>query len=49
MESRSRAGYVQWQAKAESYQRREERDAAYKLLKTWLRWVQRVAKAAKKK
>ncbi|MCB0170037.1 MAG: hypothetical protein KDJ97_05750 [Anaerolineae bacterium] len=48
VESLARADHIQEQAKAESSQRRAERDAAYKPLKTWLRCVQRVAKVAKK-
>ncbi|MCB9079695.1 MAG: hypothetical protein H6631_18980 [Anaerolineaceae bacterium] len=48
VEALARADHVQEQAKAESTQRREERDAAYMPLKTWLRCAQRVAKLAKK-
>ena len=48
VESLARADYVQEQAKEASTQRRSERDAAYKLLRTWLRCAQRIAKLAKK-
>ena len=44
----ARAEHVQEQAKEIVTQRRAERDAAYKLLHTWLRCAQRVAKLAKK-
>lgn len=48
VEALAQAEHVQEQAKESTKQRRAERDAAYKPLKTWLRCVQRIAKLAKK-
>lgn len=44
VEALARAEFVQEQAKATVTQRRIERDAAFKDLRTWLRCVQRVAR-----
>ena len=48
VEALAQAEHTQEQAKESAKQRRAERDAAYKPLKTWLRCAQRIAKLAKK-